>query len=56
MMRTSKEAAYESLQKLGSIYLENIRKHLKLINDARTTKDKQLFNKILQDYDMATSK
>ena len=56
MMRTSKEAAYESLQKLGNIYLENIRKHLKLINDARTTKDKQLFNKILQDYDMATSK
>lgn len=56
MMRTSKEAAYESLEKLAKIYRDNISKQYKLINDAKNSRDKTLFNKIVQDYESALAK
>ncbi len=56
MMKTSKEAAYESLEKLAKIYRDNITKQYKLINDAKNSRDKTLFNKIVQDYESALQK
>jgi tetratricopeptide repeat protein 30 len=56
MMRTSKEAAYESLEKLAKIYHENIIKQFKLIKDYKNSPDKVLFNKIIQNYELALQK
>lgn len=56
MMKTNKEVAYESLEKLAKLYKENIAKQFKLIKDAKSSSDKQLFNKILQTYDNALQK
>jgi hypothetical protein len=55
-MKTNKEVAYESLEKLAKLYKENIAKQFKLIKDAKNSSDKQLFNKILQTYDNALQK
>ena len=40
MMRTSKEAAYESLDKLGKIYKDLIEKQHKLMKDNKNNNDK----------------
>lgn len=56
MIRTSKEAAYESLERLAKLYRENITKQYKLIRDNKNSPDKALFNKILQTYDNALYK
>ena len=56
MMRTSKEAAYESLEKLSKIYRDNITKQFKLIKDAKNSSDKNLLGKILQNYETALQK
>lgn len=56
MMRTSKEAAYESLEKLAKIYRDNITKQFKLIKDAKNSSDKNLLGKILQNYETALQK
>lgn len=56
MMRTSKEAAYESLEKLAKIYRDNITKQFKLIKDAKNSSDKNLLGKILQNYESALQK
>lgn len=56
MMRTSKEAAYESLEKLAKIYRDSINKQFKLIKDYKNNQDKNLFNKILQNYESALQK
>jgi tetratricopeptide repeat protein 30 len=56
MMRTSKEAAYDSLEKLAKIYRDNISKQFKLIKDAKNSSDKNLLGKILQNYETALQK
>lgn len=56
MMKTNKEVAYDSLEKLAKLYKESITKQFKLIKDARNNADKQLYNKILQTYDNALQK
>jgi tetratricopeptide repeat protein 30 len=57
MMRTSKEAAFESLEKLAKIYRENITKQYKLIKDnSRLEQDKNLLQKIISNYDLAVEK
>jgi tetratricopeptide repeat protein 30 len=56
MMRTSKESAYESLEKLAKIYRDNITKQFKLIKDAKNSSDKNLLGKILQNYESALQK
>jgi tetratricopeptide repeat protein 30 len=56
MMRTSKESAYESLEKLAKIYRDNITKQFKLIKDAKNSSDKNLLGKILQNYETALQK
>jgi tetratricopeptide repeat protein 30 len=56
MMKSSKEAAYESLDKLAKIYRDNITKQYKLIKDYKNNPDKQLFSKILQNYETALQK
>jgi tetratricopeptide repeat protein 30 len=56
MMRTSKEAAYDSLEKLAKIYHENIIKQFKLIKDYKNSPDKALVNKIIQNYESAIKK
>lgn len=56
MMRTNKEVAYDSLEKLAKVYRENISKQFKLIKDAKNSNDKGLFTKVLQTYDNALQK
>lgn len=56
MIRTSKEAAFESLEKLAKIYRDNITKQFKLIKDYKNSPDKNLFSKILQNYETALQK
>jgi len=56
-MRTSKEAAYESLEKLARIYREYIAKQLKLIKDYnKSAPDKNMFSKILKNYESSIQK
>jgi tetratricopeptide repeat protein 30 len=56
MMKNSKEAAYESLDRLAKIYRDNIAKQFKLIKDYKNSTDKNLFSKILQNYETALQK
>lgn len=56
MMRNSKEAAYESLEKLAKIYRDSIAKQFKLIKDYKNTPDKNLFSKIIQNYETLLQK
>jgi tetratricopeptide repeat protein 30 len=56
MMRTSKEAAYDSLEKLAKIYHDAIIKQFKLIKDYKNSPDKALVNKIIQNYENAIKK
>jgi len=56
MMRNSKEASYESLEKLAKIYRDSIAKQFKLIKDYKNAPDKNLFNKILQNYESLLQK
>ena len=51
MMRTSKEAAYESLEKLGKIYRDAIEKQHKLMKDNKNNTDKNFFSKIVNNYE-----
>lgn len=55
-MKNNKEVAYESLDKLAKVYRESISKQFKLIKDAKDSSDKEMFNKILQNYDNALQK
>ena len=50
MMRTSKEAAYESLDKLGRIYKDLIDKQVRLMKDNKNI-DKASFSKIVNNYE-----
>ena len=56
MMRTSKEAAYESLDKLGRIYRDLIEKQMKLLKDNKNNTDKNAFSKIVNNYENLLSK
>lgn len=56
MMRTSKEAAYESLDKLGVIYRGLIEKQHKLMKDNQDNKDKNFFSKLVINYENITKK
>ena len=51
MMRTSKEVAYESMDKLGKIYKDLIDKQHKLMKDNKNNTDKNFFNKIVNSYE-----
>ena len=51
MMRSSKEAAYESLDKLGKIYRDLIEKQHKLMRDNKNNTDKNFFSKIVNTYE-----
>ena len=56
MMRTSKEAAYESLDKLGKIYRDLIEKQHKLMKDNKNNTDKNFFSKIVNSYESILQK
>ena len=56
MMRTSKEAAFESLDKLGRIYKGLIEKQHKLMKDNQNNTDKAFFSKIVINYENITQK
>ena len=56
MLKTNREVAYDSLEKLAKVYRENIPKQLKLLKDAKNSSDKAMFNKIVQAYENALHK
>ena len=56
MMRTSKEAAYESLDRLGKIYRDLIEKQHKLMKDNKNNADKNFFSKIVNSYESILQK
>lgn len=51
LMRTSKEVAYESLEKLSKIYKDLLDKQHKLMKDNKNTSDKTFFTKIVNSYE-----
>jgi tetratricopeptide repeat protein 30 len=56
MMKTSKEAAYESLEKLAKIYRDLIEKQFKLIKENRNNPDRNFFSRILNTYETTLEK